>query len=94
MLNNREIGCNHLYLDSNCSIFSNVAVGMISRALGYDLKIAYFNLKKNSFVLIDFFYKFHLENLDFLSYDSFVLDSLDKYDLVILDNFDFDYLNK
>ena len=94
MFNSRSNGLSHCYFDPNIEMFSNVSLGLISRSLGSNYKIAYFNSKKNSFLLVDFFYKFYLKNLDFISYDSYGLNFIKNYDLIIFDNFDFDIIKK
>lgn len=94
MFDSRKNGLTHCYYDIGLDRFSNVSLGLISRCLGANYKIAYFNSKKNSFPLVDFFYKFYLKNLDFISYDSFGINYVKNYDLIIFDNFDFNVIKK
>lgn len=94
MFESRKSGLTHCYYDSNLINYSNTSLGLICRGLGANYKIAYFNSKKNSFPLVDFFYKFYLKNLDFISYDSFGINYVKSYDLIIFDDFDFKVIKK
>ncbi len=80
----------HIYFDEYLDRYSNVALGLIIRALGYNLKIAYFNSRTNQLKLIEFFRNF--ENIDFF-FDDYIPDKL-NYDLIIFDNCNFDTLKK
>lgn len=62
MLNNRNHGQNHIYFDKHSNNYSNAAVGMLLRAIGHGLKVAYVNCNDSSNKLTNF-----LENLS-LSY--------------------------
>lgn len=88
--NFRNKGLSHCYLDEQQDKFSNVALGLIARSMGFELKVAYFNLKKNIFPVVDLFYKFYFNNLDFFPFNSFEISVFGKYDLVIFDNFSFE----
>ena len=62
MQNTRDYGLNHIYFDENAKDYSNVSVGLLLRAIGHGLKIAYVNCSGNSNKFTNF-----LENLS-LSY--------------------------
>jgi cob(I)alamin adenosyltransferase len=86
---NRE-GLTHIYFDKKTDKYSNVALGILCRAIGHNLKITYINMKKHSFEIIYSFRKYLLKNVSFFDYNSFELKYLGKKDLIIFDNFDFE----
>lgn len=58
MLGTRGIGLSHIYLDNKIEGFSNVAAGMVIRAIGHGLKIGYVDCSSGSTKFVNF-----LENL-------------------------------
>ncbi|MFW6285950.1 MAG: cob(I)yrinic acid a,c-diamide adenosyltransferase [Nanoarchaeota archaeon] len=90
--NNRK-GLSHIYLDEEQEKQSNVALGILCRAIGHNLKITYINSKRNAFQIIDSFSAYLLKNINFFDYDSFCLDYIKNNDLIIFDNFSFSHLS-
>lgn len=93
-IESREAGLSHIYLDENMLKFSNVALGVMIRALGYNLNVAYINTKKNIFSIIFLFTRYKFENLDFYDFDSFEIEHFQNYDLIIFDNCSFSNISK
>ena len=87
-------GLNHIYFDKKTDKYSNVALGILCRAIGHNLKIAYINNKKYSFNIIYSFRKYMLKNVSFFDYDSFEIKYFNNYDIIIFDNSDFESLSK
>lgn len=85
MLGNRTFGLSHLYLDKTKNNYSNVGVGLLIRAVGYNLKIGYIDI----FGRINNFISF-LENLFsskdyFKNFDNFLIDifSFEQNNLIL-----------
>lgn len=78
MIGTRVIGQNHIYLDEKIEGYSNIAVGLLLRAVGHGLKVAYVDVCSKATKFTNF-----LENLS-LSY-SFVK----KFDRLHVETFVF-----
>jgi len=63
MIPTRAIGLNHIYLDEHLDGFSNVAVGLLLRAVGHSLKVAYVDVTGSPKKFTNF-----LENLSLSSF--------------------------
>lgn len=92
--NIRKKGLTHIYFDEKINKYSNFALGFLARSLGHNLKIAYFNSKKECFNLFLFFEKNNLEfqkNIEFFNFDSYNTNYFkeNKFDLIIIDNCNF-----
>lgn len=79
MLGTRAIGLSHIYYDKNIGGFSNVAAGMVIRAIGHGLRIAYIDCSSSAKKFTNFlenlclshsfvksFSSFHIEIFSFL----------------------------
>lgn len=78
MFGTRAIGMSHIYLDTKIENYSNVAVGLLLRAVGHGLKVAYVDINGKATKFINFlenlslshsfvrkFNNFHLETFSF-----------------------------
>ena len=96
----RTYGLTHAYLDTEIKEFSNVACGLLVRALGANLRVCYLNF--NSTLLSDFFMEIfnsnsfdNVNNVTFYEKNAKInLDNLNNYDLVLFDNFSFENISK
>ena len=74
MINLRTYGLNHIYFDENIEDFSNVAVGLIIRALGHGLKIAYIDCSNTASKFTNFLENLSLSNSFIRKFDRFLID--------------------
>ena len=74
MINLRTYGLNHIYFDENIEDFSNVAVGLIIRALGHGLKIAYIDCSNTASKFTNFLENLSLSNSFIKKFDRFLID--------------------
>jgi ATP:corrinoid adenosyltransferase len=62
MFTSRSFGLSHVYLDESQEDFSNFSVGLLIRALGHNLKIAYFDVNNSAKKFISFLENLSLSN--------------------------------
>lgn len=97
----RKYGLSHIYLDENIDNFSNVAIGLVIRALGANFNVCYYNSNQRleSFfkevicssklfldLKIDFYH-------NFTDFKNFILNKK-SYDLIVIDNFNFNDISE
>jgi len=99
MLNSRAIGLSHIYLDEEIDGFSNLSVGILVRALGHNLKVAYVDVSNTATKFTNFLENLSLSNQFVKSFDRLYIEnysfkSEDKISKTILPLVEFNTINR
>lgn len=99
MIDSRARGLTHIYLDEKIEGYSNLSVGMLIRALGHDLKIAYIDVQNKSNKFTNLLENLSLSHQFVKSFDRMFIEiykfqKYDKISKVILPLVEFNTINR